>query len=104
MRSTQTDEFMFRLIEFMANLHDCHNCYHSQTLIYSKSRSIFAVTDLNMGKGKKRTICTKYGQPINKVRWDCIDRYLGLIPKEQYNIKKQHKAGNCMLVLEGVAI
>jgi len=36
-KNAQTDEFMFRLIEFMASLHDCHNCDHSQTQIYSKT-------------------------------------------------------------------
>ena len=69
--------FAYNLVEFMAGLHDCHVCK-------------YPIQQIN-GRGKKRTYCSKYKMPINKVRGNCIDRFAGFNKKEMINILKQHK-------------
>jgi len=84
------DEFRFRLIDFMAGLHDCHICN-------------YALSQMN-GMGKKRTFCDKYKKSIKYVRWYCFDRYLGFSPAEMREINRQYISKRCMLVIEGEAV
>jgi hypothetical protein len=69
----------------MAGLHDCHGCKY-----------IIAVIN---GRGKKRTFCEKYGQSVERVRWHCFDRYLGFDTEELSEIKRQYRAGKCVLTV-----
>jgi hypothetical protein len=80
----------YRLVEFLSGLHDCHICKYPVEQI--------------TGKGKKRTFCSKYGQIIQRVRYQCIDRFPGFTDAEWKELTAQRKNGKCTIVLEkGVA-
>jgi hypothetical protein len=90
MSSRVFDHFLYTAVSFMGDLHDCHKCK-------------MVLSQIN-GKGKKRTYCDKYKQAVQRVRWHCVDRFLGFNMTEMDAIEKQHKEGMCKLVIEGVAV
>jgi hypothetical protein len=89
MSKVNVDNFIVYLLSFMSSIHDCHVCKYPQGQISGRN-------------GKSRTICAKYGLPIQRVRWHCIDRFNGFNKEEIQELKKQHKSGKCTLVIDGV--
>jgi hypothetical protein len=90
MNKVRTDNFIATLLSFMAGIHDCHVCQYPQGQISGRN-------------GKSRTICTKYGLLIQRVRWHCIDRFGGFNEADIQDIKRQQKTGKCQMVINGVA-
>ena len=88
------DDFIVEVLALLSDLHDC-NVYQGHTCKYIEPQ-------IN-GKGKRRTFCTKYGQPIKRVRHHCIDTFQGFNDAEMQEIMSQHKDGKCELVINGVA-
>jgi hypothetical protein len=76
---------MFDLIVFMSDLHICHNCK-------------YVIRQIN-GKGRQRTYCEKYRQPIKRVQWQCVDRYIGFDTVEISEMKRQYRAGKLALAV-----
>jgi len=83
------DDFIVEVLAFLHDLQPCYPCRYKEPQIN--------------GKGKRRTFCTKYGLPIQRVWHDCIDTFQGFNNAEIREIKKQHKEGKCELVINGVA-
>jgi hypothetical protein len=73
----------------MAGLHDCHVCKYVLSQI--------------SGIGKQRVYCTKYNQPIKRVRRHCFDLYISF-GHELMEINRQYLRGECSLVINGVEI
>jgi hypothetical protein len=91
MSKVRIDNFIVEVLAFIADIHDCHKCKYPQGQISGRN-------------GRHRTFCTKYGLPIQRVHWNCIDRFGGFNEAEIQEIKRQHKAGKCTLVIDGVAV
>jgi hypothetical protein len=83
------DGFIVEILCFVAGIHSCHICKYPQEQISGRN-------------GKRRTICTKYNLPIQRVSQYCIDRFGGFNKAEIQEIKRQQKAGRCELVINGV--
>ena len=88
---SRNDVFIATLIGFVTNLHDCHICKYFQEMISGRN-------------GKTHLYCTKYGLPMKRVRWNCIDRFQGFNEEEIKELHRQRKAGLCTLVIGGEAV
>jgi len=84
------DDFIVEVLAFLSDLHMCYLCKYTEPQIN--------------GKGKRRTFCIKYGLPLKRVHSHCIDTFQGFNDAEIREIKRQHKSGNCELVLGGVVV
>jgi len=89
-RKRAIDRFAYPLIKFLSGLHDCHNCVYPQKQI--------------TGKGRERTLCTKYSMPISRVRGWCVDRFPGFTNKEIEGFAEQYLSGKLKLVTDGAAV
>jgi hypothetical protein len=79
-----------KLTKLLSELHDSHSCNF--------------VMARNYYNGKQTHVCNKYHAPIKNVRWHCFDRFPGFSVEAMNEIAKQHKAGKCVLVWDGVAV
>jgi len=84
------NQIAYSIVEMLSCLHDCHVCEYPEEQIN--------------GKGRKRTQCTKYNQPVKRVRESCIDRFPAFNMEEWEEIAEQYKAGKMELVIKGVSI
>jgi len=79
------DQFAYHIIKFLSNIHDCHICQYPLSQI--------------TGKGRERTLCTKYNLPIKRVRQDCVDRFPGFSREELEDIAEQIKKDQARFAL-----
>jgi len=86
----KVDNFLYNVLSFLGDLHNCHKCDKIANQIN--------------GMGKRRTFCLKYKLPLKRISWYCIDRFFGFNTAEMNEIEKQYKAGQCTLVINGVAV
>jgi hypothetical protein len=89
-KRVEYDRFFVELFSFLAGIHSCHVCKYTQNQINRQ--------------GKKRTFCTKYGLPIQRIHWHCIDRFQGFNNEEIQELTRQYKDGKCTLIIGGVAV
>ena len=85
------NDFAVEVLAFITDLHNCHICKYAQSQIHNRN-------------GKRRTFCSKYRMPIQRVRYHCIDCFnMGFTSQEIREIKRQHKEGKCELVIKPYA-
>jgi hypothetical protein len=84
----EDERFLILLTKFLSALHDCHSCS------FAMARNYY--------NGKQTNVCNKYHAPLKNVRWHCLDRFPGFSVEEMDEIARQHKIGECVLVLDGI--
>jgi hypothetical protein len=81
--------FVANVLCFLSGLHSCYMCKDF-------------LHQIN-GKGKQRKFCNKYGQPINRVRDSCIDRFAGFNSLEINKLEWQWASEEAKLIKGVVA-
>ena len=89
-RERALNRFAYRLLKFLSDSYDCHNCKYPQSWVNRK--------------GRERTICSKYNLPLKSVRNGCVDRFPGFNNKELMELAEQYHNGEMTLVLNGAAV